>query len=71
MFLMVFSLTSCHVVKQAAGETLIESVQDAKTGAQVFTRDNENSPYGINVGGIVKARMQAKKAHLKEELDKY
>lgn len=71
MFFMAFSLTSCHVVKQAAGETFIESVQDPKSGAQVFTRDNENTPYGINVGGIVKARKQAKKAHLKEELDKY
>lgn len=39
----------------------MESVQDPKTGAQVFERPDAYSPYEVNVGGLVKARKEAKR----------
>lgn len=42
-------------MKETAKETIIESIPDPKTGSQVFTRNLDTEPYGINVGGIVKA----------------
>lgn len=70
-FLFLFCLTSCRVTKEVAKESLIESVADPKTGTQVFVRDYDTEPYSINVGGIIKARKQAKKKKAKEILDKY
>lgn len=54
-------LISCQTIKEAAGEDLLESVQDPKTGAQVFERPDAYSPYEVNVGGLVKARKEAKR----------
>ena len=67
----LFCLTSCRVTKEVAKESLMESVADPKTGTQVFVRDYDAEPYSINVGGIIKARKQAKKKKAKEILDNY
>lgn len=67
----LFCLTSCRVTKEVAKESLIESVSDSKTDTQVFVRDNDTEPYSINVGGIIKARKEAKKKKAKEILDNY
>lgn len=67
----LFCLTSCRVTKDVVKESLIESVADPKTGTQVFVRDNDTEPYSINVGGIIKARKEAKKKKAKEILDNY
>lgn len=67
----LFCLTSCRVTKEVAKESLIESVADPKTGTQVFVRDYDAEPYSINIGGIIKARKQAKKKKAKEILDNY
>ncbi len=63
----LFSLTSCKVAK----ESLIESITDPKTGTQVFVKDYDTDPYAVNVGGIIKARKDAKKKKAKEILDEY
>lgn len=63
----LFCLTSCKVAK----ESLIESITDPKTGTQVFVKDYDTDPYAINVGGIIKARKDAKKKKAKEILDEY
>ena len=68
---LMFGLTSCGVMKETAKETMIESISDPKTGTQVFTRDLDTEPYGINVGGIVKARKDSKKKKVKDLIDKY
>ena len=61
----LFCLTSCKVAKDVAKESLIESliesITDPKTGTQVFVKDYDTDPYAINVGGIIKARKEAKK----------
>ena len=57
----LFCLTSCKVAKEVAKESLIESITEPKTGTQVF----------VNVGGIIKARKDAKKKKAKEILDEY
>lgn len=62
---------SCNVARQALAETLIESVQDPKTGTQVFSRDYDTEPYGIAVGKMAKARKAAKREKIKEQLEKY
>lgn len=67
----LFCLTSCRVTKEVVKESLIESVSDPKTDTQVFVRDNDTEPYSINVGGIIKARKEAKKKKAKEILDNY
>lgn len=58
-------------MKEAAKETLIESVVDPQTGTQVFIRDYDTEPYSVNVGGIVKARKNYKNKKVKELIDKY
>ncbi|GEM_PF-411978 len=68
---LLLCLSSCSIMKEAAKETLIESVVDSKTGAQVFTRANDTEPYSVNVGGIVKARKNYKNEKVKELIDKY
>ena len=65
----LFCLTSCKVTKEVAKETLIESIVDPKTGIQV--KDYDTDPYAVNVGGIIKARKDAKKKKAKEILDEY
>lgn len=60
-FIIFLCLTSCQTVKQTAGEVLMESGEDPKTGAQVFERPDAYSPYEVNVGGLVKARKEAKR----------
>lgn len=67
----LFCLTSCKITKEVAKESLIESIVDPKTGTQVFVKDYDTDPYAINVGGIVKARKDAKKKKAKEILDEY
>lgn len=67
----LFCLTSCKVTKEVAKETLIESIVDPKTGIQVFVKDYDTDPYAVNVGGIIKARKDAKKKKAKEILDEY
>ena len=67
----LFCLTSCKVAKEVAKESLIESITDPKTDTQVFVKDYDTDPYAINVGGIVKARKEAKKKKAKEILDEY
>ena len=67
----LFCLTSCRVTKEVVKESLIESVSDPKNGTQVFVRDNDTEPYSINVGGIIKARKEARKKKAKEILDNY
>ena len=67
----LFCLTSCKVAKEVAKESLIESITDPKTGAQVFVKDYDTEPYAINVEGIIKARKDAKKKKAKEILDEY
>lgn len=67
----LFCLTSCRVTKEVVKESLIESVSDPKTGTQVFVRDNDTEHYSINVGGIIKARKEARKKKAKEILDNY
>lgn len=67
----LFCLTSCRVTKEVVKESLIESVSDPQTDTQVFVRDNDTEPYSINVGGIIKARKEAKKKKAKEILDNY
>lgn len=67
----LFCLTSCKVTKEVAKETLIESIVDPKTGTQVFVKDCDTDPYAVNVGGIIKARKEAKKKKAKEILDEY
>lgn len=62
---------SCDVARQALAETLIESLQDPKTGTQVFSRDYDTEPYGIAVGKMAKARKAAKREKIKEQLEKY
>ncbi len=71
LFILILAFTSCQVVKESARDALVESVQDPKSGAQVFVREDPNSPYEFNVGGIVKARKQMKKEKLKKELERY
>lgn len=63
----LFCLTSCKVAK----ESLIESISDPITGTQVFVKDYDTDPYAVNVGGIIKARKNAKKKKAKEILDEY
>lgn len=67
----LFCLTSCKVAKEVAKESLIESITYPKTGTQVFVKDYDNDPYAVNVGGIIKARKDAKKKKAKEILDEY
>lgn len=67
----LFCLTSCKVAKEVAKESLIESITDPKTDAQVFVKDYDTDPYAINVGGIIKARKDARKKKAKEILDEY
>ncbi len=67
----LFCLTSCRVTKEVVKESLIESVSDPQNGTQVFVRDNDTEPYSINVGGIIKARKEARKKKAKEILDNY
>lgn len=64
-------IMSCSSVKTVVAESVVESVKDPKTGAQVFTRDNDTEPYGINIGGILKARKSQQKQRAKELLEKY
>lgn len=61
--LLGFSLlfSSCQTTKEVIGETVMESVVDPNTGVNVFERANDNTPYGINVGGMVKGRKEAKR----------
>ena len=54
-------LVSCSTTKEMAKESLIESISDSRTGTQVFVRKYDTEPYGINAGGIIKARKDAKK----------
>lgn len=63
-FLLLFS--SCQTTKEVIGETLVESAADPKTGVKVFERPNDNTRYGLNVGGLVKGRKEAKR---KKRLD--
>lgn len=67
----LFCLTSCKVAKEVAKESLIESITDPKTDTQVFVKDYYTDPYAVNVGGIIKARKEAKKKKAKEILDEY
>ena len=67
----LFCLTSCKVAKEVAKESLIESITEPKTGTQVFVKDYDTDPYAVNVGGIIKARKDAKKKKAKEILDEY
>lgn len=71
LFTLPLAFTSCQVVKESARDALVESVQDPKSGAQVFVRENPDDSYEINVGGIVKARKQMRKEKLKKELERY
>ena len=71
LFSLLFVFTSCQVMKEAARDAAIESVQDPKSGAPVFVREDASSPYEINVGGIAKARKQARKEKLRKELERY
>ena len=50
-------------------ELFIESIIDPKTGTQVFVRENDFEPYGINARGLVKARKGLKKKKLQDALD--
>jgi hypothetical protein len=50
-------------------ELFIESIIDPKTGTQVFVRENDFEPYGINARGLVKARKDLKKKKLQDALD--
>lgn len=69
--LLACMIMSCSGVKTVAAESVVESVKDPKSGAQVFTRDYDTEPYAINVGGILKARKSQKKLRTKELLEKY
>lgn len=64
-------VASCKIAKDALAETLVESVQYPKTGAQVFSRRYDTEPYGVDVGKIVKARKAAKRERIQERLEKY
>lgn len=64
-------VASCKIAKDALAETLVESVRDPKTGAQVFSRSYGSEPYGVDVGKIVKARRAAKRERMQERLEKY
>lgn len=50
-------------------ELFIESIIDPKTGTQVFVRENDFEPYGINADGLIKARKDLKKKKLQDALD--
>ena len=50
-------------------ELFIESIIDPKTGTQVFVRETDFEPYGINARGLVKARKGLKKKKLQDALD--
>ena len=50
-------------------ELFIGSIIDPKTGTQVFVRENDFEPYGINARGFVKARKGLKKKKLQDALD--
>ena len=50
-------------------ELFIESIIDPKTGTQVFVRENDFEPYGINARGLVKVRKGLKKKKLQDALD--
>lgn len=52
---------SCHVFRETTYDMMMESVVDPKTGKRVFVRPQEGQPYGVDVGGIYKARKEAKK----------
>ena len=65
------SLSSCKTAKEVALESAIELIQDPKTGTQVFVREADTEPYGINLFGIIKARKKLKKQKMKEILDNY
>lgn len=64
-------LVSCSTTKEMAKESLIESISDSRTGTQVFVRKYDTEPYGINAGGIIKARKDAKKKKAKDILENY
>lgn len=64
-------LVSCSTTKEMAKESLIESISDSRTGTQVFVREYDTEPYGINAGGIIKARKDAKKKKAKDILKNY
>lgn len=63
--------TSCSGIKQTLRDDAIELIPDPITGEQVFIRENDTKPYGINVSGIVKARKEQKKNKRKEILENY
>ena len=50
-------------------ELFIESIIDPKTGTQVFLRENDFEPYGINAEALIKARKDLKKKELQDALD--
>ena len=62
--------TSCQSTKEVVKESAMESITDPKTGTQIFVRDYDTEPYGINVGSIIKARKAVKKQKRLEVLDK-
>lgn len=64
-------LASCSTTKEMAKESLIESISDSRTGTQAFVRKYDTEPYGINAGGIIKARKDAKKKKAKDILENY
>ena len=64
-------LVSCSTTKEMAKESLIESISDPRTGTQVFVREYDTKPYGINAAGIIKARKDAKKKKAKDILENY
>ena len=62
---MAAKVTSIMMKKKAASRIRL------RTGTQVFVRKYDTEPYGINAGGIIKARKDAKKKKAKDMLENY
>ncbi len=58
---MLSTVSSCQIMKEAAKEELMESVKDPKTGTPIFSCDDSDGSYTIDVGNIVKNRRRAKR----------
>ena len=70
-FVAMILISSCSTFIEVAKESVIETISDPKTGTQVFTREYDTQPYGINVGGIINARKELKKKKKREIIENY
>ena len=64
-------ISSCNTFKEVAKESVIELIEDPKTGTPVFTREYDTAPYGINVVGLARSRKELKRKKIREIIENY